>query len=156
MRHGNLHSDVNQKFRYQSHPPRPATKGQLPHQLERSVTDEVGDEAKIGEQRTSRIGGGRRYVARAESSCEFLRARGRLSCSTPRQLGSSAPREAKSVSAATAKVLRELIKRNDNERLPRFFDCREWKTTARPRKHCPAAPAAHARAKSPDPESAQV
>ena len=49
---------------------------------------------------------------------------------TPRQLGSSAPRKAKSVS--TAKVLRERIKRNDDERLPRL-DCRKWKTTARPR-----------------------
>ena len=51
---------------------------------------------------------------------------------TPRQLGSSAPRKAKSVS--TAKVLRERIKRNDDERLPRLLDCRKWKTTARPRK----------------------
>ena len=50
---------------------------------------------------------------------------------TPRQLGSSAPRKAKSVS--TAKVLREWIKRNDDERLPRLLDCRKWKTTARPR-----------------------
>ena len=51
---------------------------------------------------------------------------------TPRQLGSSAPRKAKSV--LTAKVLRERIKRNDDERLPRLLDCRKWKTTARPRK----------------------
>ena len=51
---------------------------------------------------------------------------------TPRQLGSSAPRKAKS--ALTAKVLRERIKRNDDERLPRLLDCRKWKTTARPRK----------------------
>ena len=51
---------------------------------------------------------------------------------TPRQLGSSAPRKAKSVS--TAKALRERIKRNDDERLPRLLDCRKWKTTARPRK----------------------
>ena len=50
-------------------------------------------------------------------------------CSAPRQLGSSAPRKDKSVS--TAKVLRERIKRNDDERLPRFLDCRKWKTTAR-------------------------
>ena len=49
---------------------------------------------------------------------------------TPRQLGSSAPRKAKSVS--TAKVLRERIKCNDDERLPRLLDCRKWKTTARP------------------------
>ena len=32
MRHGNLHSAVNQKCRSESHPPRPATKGSLPHQ----------------------------------------------------------------------------------------------------------------------------
>ena len=51
---------------------------------------------------------------------------------TPRQLGSSAPRKAKS--ALTAKVLRERIKRNNDERLPRLLDCRKWKTTARPRK----------------------
>ena len=51
---------------------------------------------------------------------------------TPRQLGSSAPRKAKSVS--TAKVLRERIKRNDDERLPPLLDCRKWKTTERPRK----------------------
>ena len=44
--------------------------------------------------------------------------------------GGSAPRKAKSVS--TAKVLRERIKRTDDERLPRFLDCRKWKTTARP------------------------
>ena len=48
----------------------------------------------------------------------------------PHQLRSSAPRKAKSVS--TAKVLRERIKRIDDERLPRFLDCRKWKTTARP------------------------
>ena len=53
---------------------------------------------------------------------------------TPRQLGSSAPRRAKSVS--TAKVLRERIKRNDDERLPRLLDCRKWKTTARHEKRC--------------------
>ena len=53
------------------------------------------------------------------------------------QPGSSAPRKAKSVS--TAKVLRERIKRNDDERLPRFLDCRKWRTTARPRKTLPAA-----------------
>ena len=47
---------------------------------------------------------------------------------TPRQLGSSAPRKAKSVS--TAKVLRERIKRNDDERLPRVLDCRKWKLPA--------------------------
>ena len=41
-----------------------------------------------------------------------------------------APRKATSVS--TAKMLRERIKRNDDERLPRFLDCRKWKTTARP------------------------
>ena len=40
---------------------------------------------------------------------------------TPRQLGSSAPRKAKS----TAKVLRERIKRNDDERLPRLLNCHE-------------------------------
>ena len=56
---------------------------------------------------------------------------------TPRQLGSSALRKAKSVS--TAKVLRERIKRNDDERLPRVLDCRKWKlrrpeTTTGPRK----------------------
>ena len=111
---------------------------------------------------------------------------------TPRQLGSSAPRKAKSVS--TAKVLRERIKRNDDESLPRLLDCRKWKkprrghekrcgsprqrrgyekharaggnepgtargrATARPQKlrRGPAAPAAHARARGPDPESAQV
>ena len=50
---------------------------------------------------------------------------------TPRQLGSSAPRKAKSVS--TAKVLRERIKRHDDERLPRLLDCQKWNTTARPR-----------------------
>ena len=48
----------------------------------------------------------------------------------PHQLRSSAPRKAKSVS--TPKVLRERIKRTDDERLPRFLDCRKWKTTARP------------------------
>ena len=43
----------------------------------RSATNEVGDSiAKIGEQRTRQIDKSRRYVARAESSCEFLRARG--------------------------------------------------------------------------------
>ena len=49
---------------------------------------------------------------------------------TPRQLGSSVPRKAKSVS--TAKVLTERIKRNDDKRLPRLLDCRKWKATARP------------------------
>ena len=34
---------------------------------------------------------------------------------------------------STAKVLRERIKRNDDERLLRLLDCRKWKTTARPR-----------------------
>ena len=48
----------------------------------------------------------------------------------PHQLRSSAPRKAKSVS--TAKVLRERIKRTDDKRLPRFLDCRKWKSTARP------------------------
>ena len=48
----------------------------------------------------------------------------------PHHLRSSAPRKAKSVS--TPKVLRERIKRTDDERLPRFLDCRKWKTTARP------------------------
>ena len=48
----------------------------------------------------------------------------------PRQLRCSAPRKAKSVS--TAKVLRERIKRTDDKRLPRFLDCRKWKSTARP------------------------
>ena len=48
----------------------------------------------------------------------------------PHQLRSSAPHKAKSV--PTAKVLRERIKRTDDERLPRFLDCRKWKTTARP------------------------
>ena len=31
------------------------------------------------------------------------------------------------------KVLKEQIKCNDDERLPRLLDCRKWKTTARPR-----------------------
>ena len=31
-------------------------------------------------------------------------------------------------------MLRERIKRNDDERLPRLLDCRKWKTTARPQK----------------------
>ena len=56
---------------------------------------------------------------------------------TPRQLGSSAPRKAKSVS--TAKVLRERIKRNDDERLPPLLlDCRKWKRKPRPghKKRC--------------------
>ena len=38
----------------------------------RSATDEVGDELQIDEQRTRQIGIGKQYVARAESSCEFL------------------------------------------------------------------------------------
>ena len=107
---------------------------------------------------------------------------------TPRQLESSAPRKAKSVS--TAKVLRKRIKRNDAERLLRLLDCRKWKShpkrcgspkqrrghekhartggnepgttrgraATRPQKlrRGPAAPAAHARTREPDPESAQV
>ena len=63
----------------------------------------------------------------------------------PHQLRSSAPRKAKSVS--TAKVLRERIKRTDDRRLPRFLDCRKWKSTARD---------ARARARAPNPESAQA
>ena len=42
-----------------------------------SATDEVGDELQesaSGDQ--DELAGGKRYVARAESSCEFLRARG--------------------------------------------------------------------------------
>ena len=76
------------------------------------------------------------------TSCKSPRAANKMISSsrlaaTPRQLGSSALRKAKSVS--TAKVLRERIKRNDDERLPRVLDCRKWKlrqpeTTTGPRK----------------------
>ena len=119
----------------------------------RSATDEVGDELqKIGEQRTRQILQaasntlqGQRvaasFCAQETTSAEkrFMKQPHGLAmisssrlAATPRQLGSSAPRKAKSVS--TAKVLSERIKRNDDERLPRLLDCRKWKTTARPRK----------------------
>ena len=76
-----IHSNVNQKFRSQSHPPRPATKSQLSHQRNstnrtqraRSATDEVGDELqKSASSEEDKLAGGKQYVARAESSCEFL------------------------------------------------------------------------------------
>ena len=70
-------------------PTHPATKSQLPHQRNstyrtqrkqsgeraraRSATDEVGDKLQrsaSGEQ--DKLAGGKQYVARAESSCEFL------------------------------------------------------------------------------------
>ena len=161
MRHGNLHSNVNQKFRSQSHPPRPATKSQLPHQrnsttrtrrkqsgerarAQREVTNCKNRRAanKTNWQAASNTLQGQRvaasFCAQETTSTKRIMNNGLAMISssrlapTPRQLGSSAPRKTKSVS--TAKVLRERIKRNDDERLPRLLDCRKWKTTARPRK----------------------
>ena len=41
----------------------------------RSATDEVGDELqKSASSEEDKFAGGKQYVARAESSCEFLRA----------------------------------------------------------------------------------
>ena len=45
----------------------------------------------------------------------------------PHQLRSSAPRK-----TFRPRKCPESIKRTDDERLPRFLDCRKWKTTARP------------------------
>ena len=137
MRHRNLHSNVNQKFRSQSHPPRPATKSQLPHQRNstRSATDEVGDELqKSASSKQDKLAGGKQDVCKqrvAASFCaqettsaekRFMKQLQRLGDDFKFAFSCNAPpawKFCKSVS--TAKVLKERIKRNDDERLPRLL-----------------------------------
>ena len=55
------------------------TPAQLTNRTQRkqSATDEVGDELqKSASSERDKLAGGKQYVARAESSCEFLFARG--------------------------------------------------------------------------------
>ena len=58
-----------------------------------SATDEVGDELqKSASSERDKLAGGKQYVARAESSCEFLCARGQQTTSAEKRFMKQPPR----------------------------------------------------------------
>ena len=100
----------------------------------RSATDEVGDELqKSASSERDKLAGGKQYVARAESSCEFLRAgnyvREKRFMKQPQRLGDdfefafscNAPPAWKFCAAQSQERFDHESAQSD-ERLPRFLD----------------------------------